>query len=90
MEELIGRFLTTYIHSRINGKSDAEVLMGRSVRTINHAMRPTATFIKKRSSFKLVFFNADDPVLANDFWPRQTWITSLLLNDVGGLYMKIR
>ena len=85
MEELIGRFLTTYIHSSINGKSHAELLMGRAVRTINQG-RP----LKKRSNFKQVTFKVDDPVLASHFRSPQTWITSTVAIRRGRVLYEIQ
>ena len=74
-EESIRRFLITYrtsIHPKLNGKSPAEVLMGRTIRTINHAMLPGTTSSKSKKLLKQVTFNVSDPVLARDFRPGQT------------------
>ena len=47
--------------------------MGRTVRTISHAMLPIATSNKPEKLVKRVTFIASDPVLARDFRPDQTW-----------------
>ena len=70
------RFLITYrtsVHPGLNGKSPAEVLMERTVRTINHPMLPGTMPSKPEKSLKRVNFSVGDAVLARDFRSGQTW-----------------
>ena len=54
-EGSIRRFLITYrtsVHPRLNERSPADVLMGRTIRTINHAMLPRTNSSKSEKLLK--------------------------------------
>ena len=92
-EWLIRRFLTTYrtsVHSRLNGKSLAEVLIWRTVRTINHATLIRSASCKPEKLLKRVTFKVGDSVLTRNFRPGQTWTTDTLARQRGSVLYEIQ
>ena len=89
----IRRILITYrtsVHPRLNGKSPAEVLMGRTIRTINYAMLPGTTSSKSENLLKRVTFNLGDPVLPRDFLPGQTWTADTVVGRRGSVLYEVQ
>ena len=93
MEGSIRRFLITYrtsVHLRFNRKSPAEVLMGRTIRTISHAMLPRTTSSKSEKLLKRVTFKVGDPILARDFRPGQTWTAGTVVGRRGSVLYEVQ
>ena len=74
----------------LNVKSSAGVLMGRTVRTINHAMLPRTMPSKPGKTLNRVTFNVGDPVLPRIFWPGQTWTAGAVARRRGGVLYEIQ
>lgn len=72
----------------LNGKTPAEVLIGRTVRSIFSSVLPRTTFSKLEKWDKGVTFNVCDPVLVRDFRKAISGLQAPSYSVVEVLYLK--
>ncbi|CAH8538525.1 unnamed protein product [Schistosoma rodhaini] len=92
--QVITRFLiayrTTPNHIVPDGKSPAEAMFGRKIRTVFDAMLPPKPMVGRRQNQNIRSFNVGDKVLVKSYSEKKRWEPGVIVKRMGNVLYKVR